>query len=226
MQQFSGNSPDIGLNGLDRLSGVDHMYLLRQSGLVQKTLPYTLTILVTLAFHPVERPIQTEVCAFNTHIEHEHTVGHQSARCDFPDLPNLPWIQAAGMPLINDICQQIPIGNDNLTRVERRPDDLVDKLRPRRHVQQHLAAAVDRRGRIDREQQVTNPFTKWRAARITANDDVEAMAAQRFLEQANLRRFANSVDAVEREKQLVTFFVNRGHILYALGNCSAKASGL
>ena len=169
----------------------------------QKTFPDSLAIFVSLAFHPVERPVQTEVGAFNAHIKHEHAIGHQPAGCDLANLPNLLRIQAAGMPLVDDIGQQISIGNDNSARVERRPDDLIDELRTRCHVQQHLAAAIDRRGRIDRKQQLANPFAKRRAARIAADDDIEAMTAQSFFEQAHLRRFADSVDAVEREKQLI-----------------------
>jgi hypothetical protein len=35
MEQFGGNSPDIGLNSLDRLSGIDHMDLpCRPDGLI------------------------------------------------------------------------------------------------------------------------------------------------------------------------------------------------
>ena len=123
------------------------------------------------------------------------------------------------------MAKQISIGDDNSASVERGPDDLVDELRPGRHVQQHLAAAIDRRGGIDRKQQLANPLAKRRAARIAADDDIEAVTAQRFFEQAHLRRFADSVDAVERKKQLISLsFIHRSHVLGALGNHSAKPS--
>ena len=54
LQQFGGNSPDIGLNGLDRLPGVDHVNLLcRPGSFYQKTLPNPLAIFVALAFHSI-----------------------------------------------------------------------------------------------------------------------------------------------------------------------------
>src|SRR5262245_50479231 len=95
LEQSSGNSPDIRLDRRDRLAGIDHVNLVRRpSGLVQKTLPETLSIFVALTFHPIERATHSEVRAFNTHIEQEHTAGHQPTRCNLADLPNLLRIQA------------------------------------------------------------------------------------------------------------------------------------
>src|SRR4051812_14900776 len=226
LEQFGGYLPHINLYGFDRLFGIDHMNSLgRSDRFVQKTFSYALAILNALAFHAIERTVQAAICAVDAHIEHEHTIGHQPACGDLANLPNLLRVQPAGVPLINNIRQQIAIGDDNAIAFQGRSDDLVHELRPGRHVQQHFAAAVNWRGGIDRQQQLADAFAKWRTARIATDDDIKTMTAQGIFKQADLRRFSNPVDAVERKKQLVTFFVNRSQVFSALSDHPAKTRG-
>jgi hypothetical protein len=191
------------VNRFDWLTGVDHVDRLRRSGgFIEETATQTLAELVTLAFHSIERPLHPAGSAFSTHVEHKHTIGHDPARCDFTDSPDLLGIEAAGMSLIDNIREQITIGYYNSPRCECRPDNLFDELRSGGHVEEHFALAIYRCRRIDRQQEFANAFAQRGAAWVATDDNVEAMTAQRFVKQAHLRRLPDTVDAVERKKQL------------------------
>ena len=73
------------------------------------------------------------------------------------------------------------------------------KCGPCRHVQQHLAAAVDRRFMMV-QQNFTQPLAQGRAARIAASHDLAAALAERSGQHLNLRRFAGPIDAIEAEE--------------------------
>ena len=112
-------------------------------------------------------------------------------------LPNLLRIEAAGVSLIDDIGKKISVGDDDLARLKRRPDNLVDKLR-----RAAIYNSISLRRLIGvaesiESKNLANSFAKRRASRIAAKNDVEAMTAQSFFKQAHLRGFADAVDAVE-----------------------------
>ena len=62
-----------------------------------------------------------------TKIEHERQVRLQSAGGHLADSPQLVHLQPAGVPLINDIRQQVAIGDDRLTAGKRRAQALLDE---------------------------------------------------------------------------------------------------
>ena len=107
--------------------------------------------------------------------------------------------EAAGMGLIHDVRQQVAVADDDLALRQCGADHFLDKLRPRGHEQQHLAAAVNRRGVVI-QQDLPQPFAERRAARIAAGDDLAPALAQGLGQQADLRRFADAIDAVEAEE--------------------------
>ena len=78
-------------------------------------------------------------------------------------------IEAAGVALVDEIGQQIPIGNDRLPRRQRRPNHLVDELGSGRHVQQHLGRRPIGVSLVAVEQDLANPLAQRRAARIAAS---------------------------------------------------------
>ena len=75
-------------------------------------------------------------------------------------------------PWYTRLASKIAVRYDDFSRRQGRADHFVDQLRPGRHVEQHFAAAADRRLGVAVEQNVANPFTQRRAARIAASDDV------------------------------------------------------
>ena len=164
---------------------------------MQKTRPQPLAVLVTLAFHAIQRPIHPAAGPLRRHIEQKHAIRHQALGRYPPDLPNLLGVESARMSLVYDIGEKVPVRNHNLAAVQRRSNDLLHKLRPGRHVEQHLAAASDRRAGIACQQNFPNALAQRRAPRIAANDDIMPARTQLLLEQTNLRRFANSIDSVE-----------------------------
>ena len=104
------------------------------------------------------------------------------------------------MALVDDVRQQVAVGNDNFPRRERRPDDFsTNCARAAMYSSISLRRAIGvsplAESRISR---IRSPSS--RAARIAANHDIVARARAAVAEQPHLRRFAVAIDAVEGEK--------------------------
>ena len=80
---------------------------------------------------------------------------------------------------------------------ERRPDDLVDELRPRCREERRLRPGPHL---VPVEEQLADPLAKRRAARLARRDDGPAVALEGLPEQLGLGRLARSVDTFERDE--------------------------
>ena len=62
--------------------------------------------------------------AFGVHIQQEHAIGQEARGRDLAHLTNVVWIQAARVALVNDVRQQVAIGDDDLSRLRARAGSL------------------------------------------------------------------------------------------------------
>ena len=82
---------------------------------------------------------------------------------------------------------------------QRRADDLLDQLRPGRHVEQHLAAAIDPQV-LAVEQKLAHRLAERGAPRVAAGHHLAALIAEPLAKQGRLCALAGAVAAVDGEE--------------------------
>jgi hypothetical protein len=101
--------------------------------------------------------------------------------------------------LVDDVGEQVAVGDDDVAGVESGADHLGDELGAAGHEEQgfarqaHLPAAV--------EEQVADDIANGGAAGVGTLGDGVTAGAQPLREQPALRRFAGAVEAVQGEEK-------------------------
>ena len=83
----------------------------------------------TAAFELVEGPVEAAGRRLQIDIEEDDEIGHAPCGGHAADAADVVGIEAAGMPLVDDVGQQVAVGYDPVAPREGRADDLGDKLR-------------------------------------------------------------------------------------------------
>ena len=152
-----------------------------------------------LEFHAIEGAIQACGSDVGGEIENDRQIGHQARHGYASHLPERGDVQAAGMALIDDVGQQIAVGDDSFSLGERGADDFLDQLGPGGHVEEHFAAAIDGEV-VSIEEEATNSLSEGRTAGIAADDDVESPIAEPLDEEGPLGRFSAAINTIKGEE--------------------------
>ena len=91
-----------------------------------------------------ERPRASASASVGRDVEHDRQIGKQPGGRDHPDHGDLFFEQAPRGSLIDDVREQVAVGDHDPPGGERRRDHLFDELGPARHVEQHLGPHRDR----------------------------------------------------------------------------------
>ena len=125
-------------------------------------------------------------------------------------------IEAVGKRLVASRGIVEAIAQDHLTGREGGRDDLVHQLSARRLVEQQLAGVAHRRiGGV--EQQSADRFADGGAARLAQAHNLVASELKRAGKQARLRRLAGTVDALERDKAMLSGLKSHGRSPFLQG---------
>ena len=194
---------------IGRLASMTWMRLSGRAASVRNPCAELGAVIVTLAFHAVLGSLQPLVGGLRGHVEQEDAVGVDAVGGDSADGADGVDVEAPGVPLVDDVGEQVAVGDDDLFCCEARADHFVDKLSAGRHVEEHLRATADRQVVAAVEQNFTDRVADGCAARVAAIDDFVTGGAQRVAKQTHLRRFAYAVDAVEGEEHGKSLVVGR-----------------
>ena len=104
------------------------------------------------------------------------------------------------MPLVDDVRQREPVRDDDLAVVERRADDLLDQLRPRRQEQERLRPQGDTVVATEQDE-LTHLLPECGPAGVGAGDDGDLLRREPVHEHGVLRGLARPVRAVERDER-------------------------
>ena len=131
---------DKRLNGIHRLRCIDKQDPIRSpTRFREKPVTHFAEIFTVAPFHAVSFLFASRLCRLQGQIKHKRQIRLQSARGQQADLPQLLWIEPAGVSLIDHVGQQKPVANHGLAGIERRADHFGHELRPARHEQKGLA---------------------------------------------------------------------------------------
>ena len=125
-------------------------------------------------------------------------------------------IEAIGKRLVAGRGIVEAVAQDHLAGSKGGRDDLVHQLSACRLVEQQLAGVAHRRiGRV--EQQGANLFADGSAARLTQGHNLVAGKVERTGKQARLRRFTGAIDALERDKAMLSGLKSHGRSPFLQG---------
>ena len=125
-------------------------------------------------------------------------------------------IEAIGKRLVAGRGIVKAIAQDHLTDSKGGHDDLVHQLSARRLVEQQLAGVAHRRvGGV--EQQSTDLFADGGTARLAQAHNLVASEFERAGKQARLRGLAGAIDALERDKAMLSGLKSHGRSPFLQG---------
>ena len=125
-------------------------------------------------------------------------------------------IEAIGKRLIASCGIVEAVAQDHLAGSKGRRDDLVHQLGARGLVEQQLAGVAHRRiGGV--EQQSTDLFADGGTARLAQGHNLVAGKVERTGKQARLRGLAGAIDALERDKAMLSGLKSHGRSPFLQG---------
>ena len=105
--------------------------------------------------------------------------------------------EAAGDALVGERGVEEAVADDVGAAVERRPDDLLDELRPRGREERRLGPGRDR---AVAQQELPDPLAELRPSRLARRDDLAALGSQPLGEEPRLGRLPRAVDPLEGDE--------------------------
>src|SRR6266540_1030692 len=126
--------------------------------------------------------------------DEERPVREQTARRMQVQLEHPVDAEPTRKALVGERRVDVAVADDVRPVQESRVDDLLDELCARRREQRRLAPGRD----VDSAQEeLTDPFTEFGAARLARRDHAAPIAAKSLGEELGLRRLAGAVDSLE-----------------------------
>ena len=181
-----GCNPHVGLHDVDRPRGIDdHDPARLPPGLGQKAFANPGVELQPLHFHAIGIAVDPRGGHFGGQVQHDGQPGQQAAGGDAADLPQGLDVEPAAIALVNHVGQQVAIGNDDFSRLQRRPNQFGNQLRPGRHVEEHFASPPDGQV-VPVEQQIPNRFAQGRAARVATGNHLVPLLAKPLAKEVDL----------------------------------------
>ena len=203
-------APDVRLYLLDRLGGVDHDDAAGlPGGFGQETLAHPGVEAVALLLHAVPLAVQPRGSSLRRHVQNDRQVGQDAIRGHAAHFPQRRSVQSSAVALIHHIGQKVPIRYHGLLLGQGGADHLLDHLGPGRHVEKHLAAAVDPQV-VTVQQEFADRLAQRRASRVAAGDHLVALPAEPLAEHGHLGALAGSVAAVDGEEHGESRVQSRG----------------
>jgi hypothetical protein len=190
------------LHALRRLARINYFDTFGSPfGFGEKASADAVVILQGSAFDAIARTGAPHTGLFERQIENEGQIRFDAAGGQTADLPQLVHVEAARVTLIDDIGEQVTVGNDYVSSVESGPDDLGDELSTAGHKQKRFASRRHIVAMVQND--VPQHATQDVRAGIDAASDGVAAVAQPVRKQAALRRFAAAVETIQREEVVV-----------------------
>src|SRR3989442_15968742 len=133
-------------------------------------------------------------------VEEERALRPQPADREARDRAQPLEIRAEPVALVRERRVEEAVGEDDLPRGERRPEDVADVLRARGGEEERLRLRTEREAaRV--KQHLADPLPERRAAGLARHEHVAPAAGERLREPRRLERFPQALAALEREEE-------------------------
>ncbi len=118
------------LHFFNRSSRVNSPNVIRSPGrFLQKALTQSQAKFLALRFHPIGGAADAIRGGLRVDVQQERQIGFDACGGDFADSPQFFDIESARVSLVDHIRQQKSVGDDRLSGIQRRANDLLDQLR-------------------------------------------------------------------------------------------------